>query len=88
MTTYSPPNTTFVRGDGVYLFDEVGKKYLDFTSGIAVLSLGHCHPHLVKCLERQAKTLWHTSNMFRVPAQELLAERLTQNSFAESVFFC
>ncbi len=87
MTTYSPPNTTFVRGDGVYLFDEVGKKYLDFTSGIAVLSLGHCHPHLVKCLEEQAKTLWHTSNMFRVPAQELLAQRLTQNSFAESVFF-
>ncbi len=77
-----------VRGEGAYLFSDTGTRYLDFSSGIAVTSLGHGHPHLVKALKEQAETLWHVSNLFRIPGQEALAARLVARTFADKVFFC
>jgi acetylornithine/N-succinyldiaminopimelate aminotransferase len=65
-----------------------GERYLDFGAGVAVNSLGHAHPHLVEALSEQARKLWHTSNLYRIPAGERLAERLTERTFAEKVFFC
>ncbi len=76
-----------VRGEGVYLVDEDGRRYLDFAAGIAVNSLGHCHPHLVDALTKQAQTLWHCSNLYRMPGLERLAERLVEVTFADTVFF-
>ena len=85
--TYIYPQPQFVRGTGAHLFDADGNDYLDFSSGIAVNSLGHAHPHLVNALKQQADKLWHTSNLFAVPGREKLAGRLCENSFAERVFF-
>lgn len=79
--------TTFTSGEGVWLETDQGEKYLDFTAGIAVNSLGHCHPHLVETLKQQAEQLWHISNLFQVTGQTTLADRLTANTFAEKVFF-
>lgn len=87
MPTYARTDIAFERGEGAYLFDGTGRRYLDFAAGIAVDSLGHCHPHLVEKLTEQAGKLWHVSNLFRIPGQELLAERLVENTFADSVFF-
>lgn len=87
MPTYNRMDVAFARGEGVYLFDEDGKRHLDFLAGIAVNALGHCHPHLVETLQEQAATLWHTSNIYRIPHQERLAERLVDASFADSIFF-
>lgn len=87
MPTYARADLVFERGEGVYLFAAGGRKYLDFGAGVAVVSLGHCHPHLVKALQAQAATLWHCSNLYRIPGQERLAERLVAASFADSVFF-
>lgn len=87
LPTYARADLTVERGEGVYLYDRRGQKYLDFASGIAVNSLGHCHPHLVEALERQAHLIWHCSNNYRIPDQERLAERLTEATFADSVFF-
>ncbi|TGY88117.1 aspartate aminotransferase family protein [Marinicauda algicola] len=87
METYSPPEEIFVKGEGVYLFEKGGGKYLDFISGIAVNALGHAHPKAVKALKDQAEKLWHTSNMFRVPGQIELAEKYCRDSFADRVFF-
>ena len=87
MPTYVRADATFVRGEGVYLFDSTGCRVLDFTGGVAALSLGHCHPHLVEALRQQAEKLWHTSNLFRITEQERLAERLARCSFADVVFF-
>lgn len=87
MQTYAKPDIVFERGEGAWLHGDDGKRYLDFTSGIAVTSFGHCHPHLVKALTEQAAKLWHTSNLFRVPGQEELARRLVEASFADRVFF-
>lgn len=77
----------FERGEGTRLFTNTGEEYLDFAAGIAVNSLGHAHPHLVKALQKQAETLWHVSNLYESPQQESLAARLCENSFAERVFF-
>ena len=88
MPTYARAPIAFERGDGAYLFDTHGKRYLDFAAGVAVVSLGHCHPHLVAALTKQAETLWHASNLYRIPAQERLATRLVEHSFADQVFFC
>lgn len=88
MPTYARTDVAFARGEGAYLFDEAGRRYLDFAAGVAVNALGHCHPHLVAALSEQAGKLWHTSNMYRVPGQEKLAARLVAESFADSVFFC
>jgi acetylornithine/N-succinyldiaminopimelate aminotransferase len=87
LPVYSPPDLDFVRGEGAYLFTADGRRYLDFASGIAVASLGHCHPHLMQALTEQAGKVWHLSNLFRIGPQNQLAERLVANSFAETVFF-
>jgi acetylornithine/N-succinyldiaminopimelate aminotransferase len=76
-----------VRGEGVYLYGEDGAKYLDFASGIAVNLLGHAHPHLTKAIQDQAATLIHVSNLYGSPQGEALAQRLVDNSFADTVFF-
>ena len=88
MSTYSRTDLIFEFGQGSWLFTKDGKKILDFNSGIAVNALGHCHPHLVDCLQSQIKKLWHCSNLYRIESQELLASRLVASSFADSVFFC
>lgn len=87
MPTYSRFDIAFDRGVGAYLFDTEGGKYLDFASGIAVTALGHSHPHLVETLKEQGEKLWHTSNLFQIPLQEKLAERLVAATFADNVFF-
>jgi acetylornithine/N-succinyldiaminopimelate aminotransferase len=87
LPTYNRADIAFERGEGPYLFDERGERYLDFGSGIAVSALGHAHPHLVAALREQAGKLWHTSNLYRVPGQERLARRLIEVSFADTVFF-
>ena len=87
MSTYSRSDLVFVRGEGVWLFDKKGKMFLDLASGIAVNSLGHSHPKLVKVLAEQGSKLWHTSNLYTVPNQEELGRLLTKNTFAEKVFF-
>ena len=88
MSNYGERTLAFERGEGAYLYSTDGRRFLDFASGIAVTALGHCHPHLVAALKAQTETLWHTSNLFRIPGQERLAERLAANSFADRVFFC
>ena len=87
MPTYARADVAFERGEGAYLYASDGTRYLDFASGIAVTALGHAHPHLVAALTEQANKLWHTSNLFQIPGQSRLAERLIANSFADSVFF-
>ena len=76
-----------VRGEGVYLYGEQGEKYLDFASGIAVNLLGHGHPHLTKAIQEQAATLIHVSNLYGSPQGEALAQRLVDQTFADTVFF-
>ena len=78
----------FERGEGCWLIATNGDRYLDFTSGVAVNALGHCHPHLVAALQEQATKLWHMSNLFKSPDGEVLAARLCEQSFADFVFFC
>ncbi len=87
LPTYNRADVAFVRGEGPYLFAEGGERYLDFGAGIAVNALGHAHPHLVETLREQAGKLWHTSNLYRIPAQEKLAARLVAATFADTVFF-
>jgi acetylornithine/N-succinyldiaminopimelate aminotransferase len=77
----------FERGEGAWLVATNGERYLDFTSGVAVNALGHCHPHLVAALQEQATRLWHMSNLFKSPDGERLAARLCEASFADFVFF-
>jgi len=87
MPTYARAPMTFDKGAGLWLTTAAGERYLDFGAGIAVTSLGHCHPHLVKALQDQAGRLWHTSNLYHIAQQERLAERLCAHSFADTVFF-
>ncbi|TDQ78499.1 acetylornithine/N-succinyldiaminopimelate aminotransferase [Dongia mobilis] len=87
MQTYGRCDLAFERGEGVYLFTADGRRFLDFASGIAVNALGHSHPHLVEALIEQGRKLWHTSNLYRIPGQERLAERLAAATFADKVFF-
>jgi acetylornithine/N-succinyldiaminopimelate aminotransferase len=88
MPTYQRAEIAFERGEGAYLFAADGRRYLDFASGVAVTALGHSHPHLVAALTEQAKRVWHLSNLYTIPGQQRLAERLVAASFADSVFFC
>lgn len=88
ITSYSPMPITFTHGEGVWLYDEQGKAYLDGLSGIAVCGLGHAHPDVTKTIQEQAAKLLHTSNAFQIKEQELLAEKLTTMSGMEQVFFC
>lgn len=87
MPCYAPPAVLFERGEGTYLIADNGDKYLDFTAGIAVNALGHCHPHVVEALKNQADKLWHISNMFRIEPAERLSERLAELTFANVMFF-
>ena len=88
MATYARQDVVFERGEGSWLIDTEGGRYLDFGSGVAVNALGHAHPHLIAALTEQAGKVWHTSNLYRVAGQESVAERLCAASFAERVFFC
>lgn len=87
LETYKRRNVSFATGKGAYLYSTMGEKYLDFLSGIAVNSLGHCHPHVVKALKQQSGKLWHVSNTYVIPEQEQLAKRLCDISFADYVAF-
>ena len=88
MPTYGRIDIAFEYGEGSYLYDTEGEKYLDFATGIATNSLGHCHPHLVAAIQEQASKLWHVSNLYNIPEQQRFADRLVENSFADTVFFC
>ncbi len=85
--TYNRTPLRFSHGEGVWLTTESGERYLDFAAGVAVNSLGHAHPHLVKALTDQAGKVWHLSNLYEVPGQEALGERLMRVTFADKVFF-
>ncbi|HCU5991862.1 TPA: aspartate aminotransferase family protein [Legionella pneumophila] len=87
ITSYSPMPVTFTHGEGVWLYDEQGKKYLDGLSGIAVCGLGHAHPDVTRTIQEQAARLIHTSNVFHIKEQELLAAKLTSMARMEQVFF-
>ncbi|WP_102961134.1 aspartate aminotransferase family protein [Mangrovicella endophytica] len=85
--TYARAELSFERGEGVWLIARDGRRYMDFAGGVAVSSLGHAHPHLVAALKEQADKLWHVSNLFQIPGQERLGERLTAVTFADRAFF-
>lgn len=87
MPTYARFDVVFERGEGPWLYAADGRRFLDFAAGIAVCSLGHCHPRLVKALKDQAEKVWHTSNLYRVAGQETLSRRLVELTFADTVFF-
>ena len=87
MTTYKPMDITFEKGEGVWLYDTQGNKYLDAISGIAVCGLGHCHPEVTRTLQEQAAKLVHTSNLYRIEHQESLGKRLTEIGQMEACFF-
>ncbi|MGC2127747.1 MAG: aminotransferase class III-fold pyridoxal phosphate-dependent enzyme, partial [Methylovirgula sp.] len=76
LPTYARAKLAFERGEGAWLISTEGERFLDFGAGIAVASLGHAHPHLVKALTQQAQKLWHVSNLFEIPQAELLGRRL------------
>jgi acetylornithine aminotransferase len=88
MNTYKRQDVAFVRGQGVWLEDTDGKRYLDGLGGIAVCGLGHAHPHLTRVIAEQAGSLLHTSNLYRITEQERLAERLCAWSGMDGVFVC
>lgn len=87
LPTYNRTPLAFVRGQGSWLYTTDDTAYLDLTSGIAVNALGHAHPALVAALTEQAGKLWHTSNLYHIPAQQALAEALVEHTFADTVFF-
>jgi len=84
---YNRRKIAFIRGKGSFLYSTSGKKYLDFVQGIAVNSLGHANPYLIKAVNKQAKKLWHVSNAFIIPEGERLAKRITQKTFADYIIF-
>ena len=85
--TFARADLRFERGEGVWLVTETGERYLDFAAGIAVNSLGHSHPHLVEALKSQGEKLWHVSNVYEIPGQRRLGQRLVDATFADKVFF-
>ena len=84
---YKRKNLSFLKGRGSFLLSVNGRKYLDFVQGIAVNSLGHSHPALVKAINKQSKKVWHVSNAFKIPEGEKLAKRLVKKTFADSIIF-
>ncbi|MEK9939587.1 MAG: aminotransferase class III-fold pyridoxal phosphate-dependent enzyme, partial [Methylotenera sp.] len=88
MNTYMRQPVTFVKGDGVWLWDEQGEKYLDALSGVAVNGLGHAHPKLVKAISEQAARLIHVSNIYQIAEQEALGDKIAELSGMDKVFFC
>ena len=87
LPTYSRAPMTFVKGEGSWLIEADGRRFLDLGAGIAVNALGHAHPALVKALTDQAGALWHTSNLYHIPQQQMLADKLVDATFADTVFF-
>ncbi len=88
MNTYHRQPVTFTRGEGVWLWDIAGEKYLDALAGVAVNGLGHAHPKLVKAISEQAARLIHTSNIYHIAEQAALADKLCEISGMDKVFFC
>ncbi|PPC87909.1 MAG: aspartate aminotransferase family protein [Methylotenera sp.] len=88
MSTYTRQPVTFVKGEGVWLWDDEGKKYLDALSGVAVNGLGHAHPKLVKAISDQAAKLIHVSNIYQIAEQEALGNKIAEISGMDNVFFC
>lgn len=87
LPTYSRAPLSFVKGEGSWLIEADGRRFLDLGAGIAVNALGHAHPALVKALSDQAQSLWHTSNLYQIPNQQALADKLVEHTFADTVFF-
>ncbi len=87
LPTYNRAPLSFVKGEGSWLIEADGRRFLDLGAGIGVNALGHAHPALVEALTTQANALWHTSNLYNIPAQTALAEKLTTETFADTVFF-
>ncbi|MEP3784464.1 aspartate aminotransferase family protein [Ascidiaceihabitans sp.] len=87
LPTYSRASLTFVKGEGTWLIEADGRRFLDLGAGIAVNALGHAHPKLVAALTDQAGALWHTSNLYHIPQQQQLADKLVDSTFADTVFF-
>lgn len=87
LPTYNRANLAFEKGEGSWLLTRGGARYLDLGAGIAVNALGHAHPALVEALTEQAGKLWHTSNLYEIPGQQALADRLVEATFADTVFF-
>lgn len=87
LPTYARAPLSFVKGEGVWLVEEGGRRFLDLGAGIAVNALGHAHPALIRALTVQAQTLWHTSNLYQIPQQQALADRLVEHTFADTCFF-
>ena len=87
LPTYSRAPMSFVKGEGCWLIEADGRRFLDLGAGIAVNALGHAHPALVKTLSKQAQNLWHVSNLYQIPQQQALADKLVAESFADTVFF-
>jgi acetylornithine/N-succinyldiaminopimelate aminotransferase len=88
MATYDRFDIAFERGEGAYLYSTDGRRFLDFGAGVAVTVLGHCHPHATGALFAQARRFWHCSNLYHIPDQERLAQRLANATFADAAFFC
>jgi len=88
VNSYARSPVAFVRGKGTRLWGADGKEYLDFLAGISVVGLGHCHPKVVAAIKKQAGTLLHTSNLYHIPQQAELAQKLVEASFADRAFFC
>lgn len=88
LPNYARADLAFEHGEGAWLWTTDGRRFLDFGSGIATASLGHAHPHLVQAIAEQAAKVMHTSNLYRIPQAEKLAQRLVDATFADSVFFC
>ncbi|KEJ89793.1 aspartate aminotransferase family protein [Sulfitobacter donghicola] len=87
LPTYSRAPLTFEKGEGAWLIEADGRRFLDLGAGIAVNALGHANPDLVEALTQQAGQLWHTSNLYEIPQQQALADKLVANTFADTVFF-
>ncbi|MEM6942104.1 MAG: aminotransferase class III-fold pyridoxal phosphate-dependent enzyme, partial [Pseudomonadota bacterium] len=87
LPTYNRAPLSFVKGEGSWLIEADGRRFLDLAAGIAVTALGHAHPKLVEALTAQAEALWHTSNLYQIPQQQSLADKLCALTFADTVFF-
>ncbi|MEO0918500.1 MAG: aminotransferase class III-fold pyridoxal phosphate-dependent enzyme, partial [Pseudomonadota bacterium] len=87
LPTYSRAPMNFVKGEGTWLIEADGRRFLDLGAGIAVNVLGHADPSLTQALTQQAETLWHVSNLYQIAPQQELADRLTEATFADTVFF-
>ncbi|HGJ67619.1 TPA: aminotransferase class III-fold pyridoxal phosphate-dependent enzyme [bacterium] len=88
INTYGERQIALVKGEGAYVWDADGKKYLDFVAGISTVNIGHCHPNLAKAIAEQAQKLIHVSNLYYIEPQARLAKRIIELSFADKCFFC